>query len=75
MNYSIKTNYHSTHKDPNVEQKSVILRATPKELKQLEQIQEIRSELYLNNSITNAFRVVFHYFNIAEYKKEFRNRL
>jgi hypothetical protein len=29
----------------------------------------------LNNSITNAFRVVFHYFNTAEYKKEFRKAL
>ena len=75
MNSSIKTNYTSTYKDPNVGHKSVSFRATPKEVKKLEEVQEILSELHLNNSITNAFRVVFHYFNTAEYKKEFRNRL
>ena len=75
MNSSIKTNYPSTYKDPNVGHKSVSFRATPKEVKKLEEIQEILSELHLNNSITNAFRIVFHYFNTAEYRKEFRNRL
>ena len=75
MSTSIKTNYPSTYKDPNFGYKSVSFRATPKEVKKLEEIQEILSELHLNNSITNAFRVVFHYFDIAEYRKEFRNRL
>lgn len=75
MNSSIKTNYPSTYKDPNVGHKSVSFRATPKEVKKLEEIQEILSELHLNNSITNAFRVVFHYFDISEYKKEFRKAL
>ena len=75
MNSSIKTNYPSTYKDPNVGYKSVSFRANPKEVKKIEEVQEILSELHLNNSITNAFRVVFHYFDIAEYKKEFRNRL
>ncbi len=75
MSTSIKTNYPSTYKDSNVGYKSVSFRATPKEVKKLEEVQEILSELHLNNSITNAFRVVFHYFDIAEYRKEFRNRL
>ena len=75
MSTSIQTNYPSTYKDPNVGYKSVSFRATPKEVKKLEEVQEILNELHLNNSITNAFRVVFHYFNIAEYRKEFRNRL
>ena len=75
MNSSIRINCPSTYKDPNVGHKSVSFRATPKEVKKLEEVQEILSELHLNNSITNAFRVVFHYFDIAEYKKEFRNRL
>ena len=65
----------STYKDPNVGYKSVSFRATPKEVKKLEEVQEILSELHLNNSITNAFRVVFHYFDIAEYRKEFRKAL
>jgi uncharacterized protein (UPF0128 family) len=72
MNSCIKTNYPSTYKDPNVGHKSVSFRATPKEVKKLE---EILRELHLNNSITNTFRVVFHYFNTTEYKEEFRNRL
>jgi len=75
MSTSIQTNYPSTYKDPNVGYKSVSFRATPKEVKKLEEVQEILSELHLNNSITNAFRVVFHYFDIAEYKKEFRKAL
>ena len=75
MNSQIQTNYPSTYKDPNVGYKSVSFRANPKEVKKLEEIQEILSELHLNNSITNAFRVVFHYFNTAEYKKEFRKAL
>ena len=75
MSTSIKNNNPSTYKDPNVGYKSVSFRATPKEVKKLEEVQEILSELHLNNSITNAFRVVFHYFNTAEYRKEFRNRL
>ena len=78
MSTSIKTNYPSTYKDPNVGHKSVSFRATPKEVKKLEEIQEIQeilSELHLNNSITNTFRVVFHYFNTAEYRKEFRKAL
>ena len=75
MNSSIKSNYPSIYKDPNIGYKSVSFRATPKEVKKLEEIQEILRELHLNNSITNAFRVVFHYFDIAEYRKEFRNRL
>ena len=75
MNSSIKTNYPSTYKDPNVGYKSVSFRANPKEVKKLEDVQVILSELHLNNSITNAFRVVFHYFNTAEYKKEFRKAL
>ena len=75
MSTSIKTNYPSTYKDPNVGHKSVSFRATPNEVKKLEEIQGILSELHLNNSITNAFRVVFHYFDIAEYKKEFRKAL
>ena len=75
MNISIKTNYPSTYKDPNVGYKSVSFRANPNEVKKLEEIQGILSELHLNNSITNAFRVVFHYFNTAEYKKEFRKAL
>ena len=75
MSTSIQTNYPSTYKDPNVGHKSVSFRATPKEVKKLEEIQEILSELHLNNSITNAFRVVFHYFDISEYKKEFRKAL
>ena len=75
MNISIKTNYPSTYKDPNFGYKSVSFRATPKEVKKLEEVQEILSELHLNNSITNAFRVVFHYFKTAEFRKEFRNRL
>ena len=75
MNSSIKTNYPSTYNDPNVGYKSVSFRVTPKEVKKLEEIQEILRELHLNNSITNAFRVVFHYFDIAEYKKEFRKAL
>ena len=61
MNSSIKTNYPSTYKDPNVGHKSVSFRATPKEVKKLEEIQEILSELHLNNSITNAFRVCLLY--------------
>ncbi len=69
MNSSIKTNYPSTYKDPNVGHKSVSFRATPKEVKKLEEIQEILSELHLNNSITNAFRVVFHYFNTDHMRK------
>ena len=44
-------------------------RASPKEVKKLEEIQEILTELHLNSSITNIFRVVFHYFNTAEYRK------
>ena len=75
MSTSIKTNYPSTYKDPNVRYKSVSFRATPKEVKKLEEVQEILSELHLNNSITNAFRVVFHYFDITEYRKEFRKAL
>ena len=75
MSTSIKTNYPSTYKDPNVRHKSVSFRANPNEVKKLEEIQGILSELHLNNSITNAFRVVFHYFNTAEYKKEFRKAL
>jgi len=75
MSTSIQTNYPSTYKDPNVGYKSVSFRATPKEVKKLEEVQEILSELHLNNSITNAFRVVFHYFDIAEYRKEFRKVL
>ena len=75
MNSNIKTNYPSTYKDPNVRHKSVSFRANPNEVKKLEEIQGILSELHLNNSITNAFRVVFHYFDIAEYKKEFRKAL
>ena len=75
MSTSIQTNYPSTYKDPNVGYKSVSFRATPKEVKKLEEVQEILSELHLNNSITNAFRVVFHYFDISEYKKEFRKAL
>ena len=75
MSTSIKTNYPSTYKNPNVGYKSVSFRATPKEVKKLEEVQEILRELHLNNSITNAFRVVFHYFDIAEYKKEFRKAL
>ena len=75
MNSKIQMNYSSTYKDPNVGYKSVSFRATPKEVKKLEEIQEILSELHLNNSITNAFRVVFHYFNTAEYKKDFRKAL
>ena len=75
MNSNIKPNYPSTYKDPNVRHKSVSFRANPNEVKKLEEIQGILSELHLNNSITNAFRVVFHYFNTAEYKKEFRKAL
>ena len=75
MNSKIQFNYPSTYKDPNVGYKSVSFRANPKEVKKLEEIQEILRELHLNNSITNAFRVVFHYFDIAEYKKEFRKAL
>ena len=75
MSTSIKTNYLSTLKNLYVGYKSVSFRATPKEVKKLEEVQEILSELHLNNSITNAFRVVFHYFNTAEYKKEFRKAL
>ena len=75
MSTSIKTNYPSTYKVPNVGYKSVSFRATPKEVKKLEEVQEILSELHLNNSITNAFRVVFHYFDITEYRKEFRKAL
>ncbi len=75
MNSKNQFYYPSTYKDPNVGYKSVSFRATPKEVKKLEEVQEILSELHLNNSITNAFRVVFHYFNTAEYKKEFRNHL
>ena len=75
MNSSIKTNYPSIYKDPNIGYKSVSFRANPKEVKKLEEVQELLSELHLNNSITNAFRVVFHYFNTAEYKKEFRKAL
>ena len=75
MSTSIKTNYLSTLKNPYVGYKSVSFRATPKEVKKLEEIQEILSELHLNNSITNAFRVVFHYFNTAEYRKEFKKAL
>ena len=75
MNSKIQMNYPSKYKDPNVGYKSVSFRANPKEVKKLEEIQEILSELHLNNSITNAFRVVFHYFNTAEYRKEFRNIL
>ena len=75
MSTSIQTNYPSTYKDPNVGYKSVSFRATPKEVKKLEEVQEILSELHLNNSITNAFRVVFHYFDITEYRKEFRKVL
>ena len=75
MNSSIKTNYPSTYKDPNVGYKSVSFRATPNEVKKLEEVQEMLSELHLNYSITNAFRVVFHYFDIAEYRKEFRKAL
>ena len=75
MNSSIKTNYPSTYKDPNVGHKSVSFRANPKEVKKLEEIQEILRELHLNNSIANAFRVVFQYCDIAEYKKEFRKAL
>ena len=75
MTSSIRINYPSTYKYPNVGHKSVSFRATPKEVKKLEEVQEILNELHLNNSITNAFRVVFHYFNTAEYRKEFRNRL
>ena len=74
MTSSIKTNYPSTYKDPKVGHKSVSFRATPKEVKKLEEVQEILNELHLNNSITNAFRGVFHYLNAAEYRKEFRNR-
>ena len=43
MNSSIKTNYPSTYKDPNVGHKSVSFRATPKEVKKLEEVQEILS--------------------------------
>ena len=75
MNSQIQTNYPSIYKDPNIGYKSVSFRANPKEVKKLEEVQEILSELHLNNCITNAFRVVFHYFNIAEYKKEFRKAL
>ena len=75
MNSKIQMNYPSKYKDPNVGYKSVSFRATPKEVKKLEEVQEMLSELHLNNSITNAFRVVFHYFNTAEYRKEFRNSL
>ncbi len=75
MYYSIKTNYPLTYKDPNVGHKSVSFRANPKEVKKLEEVQEILIELHLNNSITNAFRVVFNYFDIAEYRKEFRKDL
>ena len=75
MSTSIKTNYPSAYKDPNVGHKSVSFRATPNEVKKLEEVKEILSELHLNNSITNAFRVVFHYFDIAEYRKEFRKVL
>jgi hypothetical protein len=75
MNSSIKTNYPSTYKDPNVGYKSVSFRATPNEVKKLEEVQEMLSELHLNYSITNAFRVVFHYFDITGYKNEFRKTL
>ena len=75
MNSRIQINYRSQYKDPNVGHKSVSFRANPKEVRKLEEIQEILSELHLNNSITNAFRVVFHYFKTAEYRKEFRNSL
>ena len=44
MNSSIKTNYQSTYKDPNVGHRSVSFRDTPKEVKKLEEIQEILSE-------------------------------
>ena len=69
MNHRIKGNYNLISRDPYVGYKSVSFRATPKEVKKLEEIQEILAELNLNKSITNAFRVVFHYFNTAEYKK------
>ena len=72
MNSSNKNHYPSTYKDLNFGHKSLIFSATPKSVKKIE---EILSELHLNNSITNAFRVVFHYFNTAEYKKEFRKAL
>ena len=75
MNSRNQTTHPSKYKDPNVGHKSVSFRANPKEVKKLEEVRDILSELHLNNSITNAFRVVFHYFNTAEYKKEFRNRL
>ena len=65
----------STYKDPNVGYKSVSFRATPNEVKKLEDIQELLSYLHLNKSFTNSFRVVFLYFDIAEYRKEFRNSL
>ena len=75
MNHRIKGNYNSISRNPYVGYKSVSFRATPKEVKKLEEIQEILAELNLNKSITNAFRVVFHYFNTAEYRKEFRKAL
>ncbi len=75
MNSNNQFYYPSTYKDPNVGYKSVSFRATPKEVKKLEDVQKILSELHLNNSITNAFRVVFHYFDITEYIKEFRKAL
>ena len=69
MASSIRINYPSTYKDPNVGNKSLSFRATPKEVKKIEEVQEISNELHLNNSITNVFRVVSHYFNIDEYRK------
>ena len=75
MKSKIQINCPSTYKDLNVGYKSVSFRATPEEVKKLEEIQEILSELHLNNSITNAFRVVFHYFNTDEYRKEIRKKL
>ena len=75
MNHRIQRNYNSINRDQNIGYKSVSFRANPGEIKKIEEIQEILPELHLNSSFTNAFRVVFHYFNTAEYKEEFRNRL
>ena len=75
MNPRIQRNYNSINRDQNIGYKSVSFRGNPGEIKNLEEIQEIPTELHLNSSITNAFRVVFHYFNAAEYRKEFRKAL
>jgi hypothetical protein len=75
MNYRIQRNLTSKYKDPNTGYKSVSFRANPKEVKKLEEIQEMLKSLKLNNSTTNAFRVIFHHFNLAEYRNVCRQSL